>query len=338
MDDIFKGLDLSLLDKLKISEPAKAPAVTKEEPVAQATTEVEEPEIEAEEVTEEVPEEIETEESPIKVWGEILKEKGLIDYTDEEFEDTEDFLASKYEQQVNKGVDTYKESLPPLIKELLDKYEEGVPLDQLIEKESRIMEYSSIPTEAIDEDENLQKSIITRKLTLEGKTQPEIEEELTDLEDGKLLAKQAKRDLKIIIGHEKREKDYLIATKTAEKQKEKADYAAWLTKLDTDIKKRTEIIPGLPLTDLQRKTLYEGITKLDGKGKNAITRMREADPDYDLKVAYLALVHKLDISKIEAKVATKAAKKLADTVTTYKEPSRLKGVDRDVMKNILNRR
>ena len=87
--------------------------------------------------------------------------------------------------------------------------------------------------------------------------------------------------------------------------------------------------------------MYKGITKLDREGKNEIMRLREKDPEFDLKIAYLATVLKWDFSAFERQSTTKSTRKLADVIKSTKKtgsrPSRgtSKSVNFDTMRKSL---
>ena len=101
--------------------------------------------------------------SPLKVFAEMQREKGLIDYKDEDFEDNEEFIFNKVEETIKSGVNEYKETLPPEIKYLVDNFEEGVPLHDLINLSSQQQEYDNIPEKAVDEVlDKLKKGLITK--------------------------------------------------------------------------------------------------------------------------------------------------------------------------------
>ena len=111
--------------------------------------------------------------------------------------------------------------------------------------------------------------------------------------------------------------------------------------MKTKFKKKEEILPGFGLSPKDKDNLYKGITKLDKNGKNEIMRMREKDPEFDLKIAYLATVLKWDFSAFERQSTTKSTRKLADAIKSTKKtgsrPSRgtSKNVDFDTMRKSL---
>ena len=137
------------------------------------------------------------------------------------------------------------------------------------------------------------------------------------------------------------QKDNLIKAQKQEQQERIKSHEQWLSDLNDHISKKEEILPGFKLSPKDKTELYKGITKLDKSGKNEIMRMREKDPEFDLKIAYLATVLKWDFSAFERQSTTKSTRKLADAIKSTKKtgsrPSRgtSKNVDFDTMRKSL---
>ena len=88
--------------------------------------------------------------------------------------------------------------------------------------------------------------------------------------------------------------------------------------LENHIDAKEEIFSGIKITPKQKKTLYNNITKVDSEGKNVILKMRESDPEFDLKVAYIATVLNWDLSSVKRSSKTKATRSLVDSLSTSK--------------------
>ena len=184
-DDALEGLDLSVLENITVS-PEKDDAKTEEtktegepsifEPQLkiQEVEEIPEEQEESKEETQEVVENVENEtpesqtedkeelvsetsetseeeeeaENPLRVFAEMQREKGLIDYKDDEFEDNEEWLLNKVSETVDYKVSEYKDTMPAEIRYLLENYEEGVPLTNLLNMQSQEQVYESITPEA----------------------------------------------------------------------------------------------------------------------------------------------------------------------------------------------
>lgn len=251
--------------------------------------------------------------NPINVFASMLAESGLIEYNEsEEYDETK--LVEAFENKVVQEVESYKDSLPEVIKDLINNYEEGVPLADLIGKQSKIQEYENLDVDQIEENENLQKQLIRDLLSKTGFDKDEIEERLSDYEDAGILEKEAKRSLNKLISLETKEKESFVESQKQEAKLREQRYTEYINNIKSTIDKSEEFIPGLKVNKDDKKKLIEGIFKTDKDGKNAIVKARETDPNFDLKVAYAALVLNWDFSKIEQKATTKATKKLAEAI------------------------
>ncbi len=288
----------------------------------------------------------EQEVSPIKVFADILVGKGLADeFKPEDFEDSDEFLTKLYDNKLKKDLETeitaYKDSIPEALRELIDNYEEGVPLHELLKKEATISEYSSIKVEDLKEDEVKQKNIVKENLRRQGLSEEKAQAKVDRMETAGILSDEAEDALESLIKYEQKAKQDFIAQEKAAEQAEKQNYQNWLKSLDTTIKAKQEIVPGVKLTDSQRKQLYEAITKpvdRHPQTKAPITAFQKKqleDPEYLIKVAYLANVLNWDFGALERSLTTKVVKKVTNTATTYKEPpSKMKGVDMSILKKI----
>jgi hypothetical protein len=288
---------------------------------------------------------VETDDEDFNIW-EAFAQEGIIELTEEDDikEANIEWFAEKAKQKLQKDLDEaiseYKDTLPEPIKELLDNYEEGVDLGKLLNIEKNLFDVNKISIDALEDDEDLQKKIITNYLREQGESDEDIRDTINDFEDAGLLKRQALKLHPKLVQAEQKKKDALIQQEKQQAQAQKENYTKWLGELKTTIDSKKEIIPGLELTDKQRKDLYAGITKLDKNGENEVIKFRKQNPDFDLQVAYIATVLKGDFSKLETVASTKAVRSLkekADALSSAKEgKSKLKNVDLSIMKRALN--
>ncbi len=288
-------------------------------------------------------------------WG-TMAESGLIDLEEGELEDKDlntdlEWFQTKAKDKINtgieEGVSDYKENLPPEIKYLLDNWEEGVSVSNLIQAEEKVLEYKSIDNDKIGENESIQKKLVSDLMTLQGESPEDIFETLEDYEVSGLLEKHAKRAKVKLVKYQETQKAHMIETEKNKQVQSQQAYEGWLTELKTSIDGRDEIIPGLKLNDKQRKTLYNGITRQDKEGKNEVMKFRETNEEFDLVVAYLATVlktndNKIDWSKLTQVAETKATQQLKakaksnDGAGISKRGRGKAKVDVNIMKNALN--
>ena len=284
-----------------------------------------------------------------------LGEAGIIEIEEGELEDEEvtkdmewfaEKATAKVEKGIKEGIDEYKESLPEDLKFLIDNYEKGVSLTDLAKAEAGIMEYASIEEEALEENIDLQKRMVRDILKLQGESDSDIEELVADYEDSGLLEKNAKRAQKKLINHQKESAKQLIEQQQKAAQERARQYEEWTTNLKKTIDSKEEIIPGLKLNDKQKKALYSGITKVDKDNKNEVMRFREANPEFDLVVAYMATVlktkdNKIDWSKLTEVAETKATRTLKNKAKdssktgTNSRGRSLSDVNINIMKNAI---
>lgn len=283
--------------------------------------------------------------SPLKVFAQMLGDKGIIDFEDDKFEDTDDYLFNKVVDQIKGGIDSYKESLPPKVKEIIDNYEDGVPLQSFLEREATIDDYKAYDDKKIEENELLQKSLLRNYYSLKGVNDTKAENKLKRLEETGTLADEAKDARDEIVEILESEKKLEAEQVKLQRQERAKDYNNWLTGLKKEIDTRQEVIPGFKLTDKQKEKLYNGITKFDNEGKNEVMKAREKDPDFDIKVAYLATVLNWDFTAFEKKANSKTAKSLREMLDTdrfssggssSRTESKNSKLDVNVMRNALN--
>lgn len=356
-DDALEGLDLSVLDNITVN-PAESEAKVADKNVEEEPSifqpqlnilEVDElPEENKEEVKVEkseeddkaiegeasATEEKDTEESvleeeeesseeeegdALRVFAELQRDKGLIDYKDDEFEGSEEWLLQKVDETIDSKVQDYKDSMPAEVRYLLDNYEDGVPLNTLLNMQSQEQVYESITLENVEKSETLQKNLVKDLLLKSGWSEERANKKIQRYEDAGVLYEEAEEALSSLVDVQKQQKEqYVVKQKEEQKQRIQA-HEQWLENLNDHISKKEEILPGFKLSPKDKDNLYKGITKLDKNGENEIMRLRKKDPEFDLKIAYLATVLKWDFSAFERQSTTKSTRKLAAAIKSTKK-------------------
>lgn len=298
----------------------------------------------------EIPEEEEEYESSPEDFNlfKTFAEEGIISLgEDEEIPEDADLewfaerAKAKVQADVNSAIEEYKETLPEEVRYLLDNYESGVSIQDLLQADKKVIEVASITEEQLSESERTQKDILARYLKLSGESDEDIRDTLLDYEDSGLLEKMAKKAHGKLVQYEASQKEQLVQREKQEAQARKQQYNNWLSDLKSTIDTKEEILPGIKLTDTQRKELFKGITQVDKSGKNAVMKYREQNPDFDLQVAYLATVLKGDFSVFENAATTKVTRKVKEQAdglssTASKSGRKLKDVDLSIMRKALN--
>ena len=301
----------------------------------------------AEEVSEDTISESDSEVSQLGVLANYLKDEGIVDFDEEEFEDTEEGFQNLIKKQITKGVEKYKEDLPPLAQEFIEYVDKGGDPQNFVKATSDV-DVSKIDTKMIDGKENLQKQLVAELMRREGFSQEDILSDIQDFVDGGLISKRATRALGKLKTMQKDTRQDLLRKQEEASQAKEAEYSNFLTSLKDDIETREEIA-GFPVAKKAKKDFYDYITKPDRKtGKTRLVMDSEGDEDSQIKMAWL-YYNKFDFSKVEKKARSKAASSLKANLERASGVSmkRLKSktrttatgndIDFSLFKNVLNK-
>ena len=111
--------------------------------------------------------------SPLVPYAKYLKEEGILPNFDiEKFDGSIDGLREGMFTEINQGVDSYKNSLPDVVKHLINNYEAGVPLEKLLQIDSERAKYTSYSEDDL-RNEDTQKELVRDYLTKTTKYSPE---------------------------------------------------------------------------------------------------------------------------------------------------------------------
>ena len=259
------------------------------------------------------------ESSVVAAVAEWAKAKGIFDYEADQFEDSEDWLENKLIEKSKSFADEWKESLPPIIKEVINNYEEGVPLDELIYSKSREMEYNAVDEDDLGKSDALQKKLVADWLYTQEFSEDEIEAKLKKYEDALILEDEAKTALKKLRAYESKYQEQLKYDTERKKLAAQENYNQMMKQIETDIMSSDEIIPGIQLSKEEKKKVYEAYTKTDSSRKTQLMKTLESDPQAWYKITQFMVLMNGNLKDVEKKLNTKATQKVKETVTTYKE-------------------
>jgi|GEM_PF-6765230 len=293
-----------------------------------------EPEPDIEPVLDPEPEPEPEPESAFKIFAELLRNQGSISEIPEDFEETDEGINTLIEKEVEARKQTWVESLPEEVKYFVSNWKKGVPLVDLLGAEAAIESYEAINADAIKEDETLQKSLIQDYWRKQGWNEKEISEELEENETSGTLETKAKRYHNKLIQGEKADRDILVKQETEAEEARERNARARIESFKESLRGKKEVL-GMDLTDKDRKTIFDGITKFDKDRKNAMMKFREKNPDFDYAMSYIALVLNGDFEKIKKAAVTKATRIQKDKLEGGTKPTTLKGVDINIIKNAL---
>lgn len=249
--------------------------------------------------------------SPLTPYARLLKEEGILPNMDlEGFDGTADGLKQAMVDEIVGAVEYYKDSLPERIKNLINNYEEGVPLERLLEIDRNEISLENISEDKVREDISIQKEMMTTYLKKTTKfSESKIKTLIERYEDSGELEEEALTavgELKELASKEKEE-----ATKEAQRmQKEQQERAnKELAELNKLIQGTEEIIPGMKLNTKVKNDLVKSLTTPVGRDQNGnpvnrIVAARMENPlDFEIKLHYLFEITKgfKDFSKLVEK-------------------------------------
>jgi hypothetical protein len=297
-----------------------------------------------------------------KVLAKALYEKGVLsDVNSEKLDEMEgdeaELLIDMIKNEISKNVGGYKESLPSEIKNLIDNYEENVPLDKLIGICSDEIRLNNITEKNLENDESLQKKVIADMFKKQGMSETRIERRIQQFDDlGQLLSEskealaEGKEMLSEAIENEKE------AAKIHDRQTED-NRQNNLKSLKEDIDSTDSLIDGINITERERSLIYDSMTKPvetdnNGTPMNSVMVTRAKNPlGFEKLLHYyhsMGLFNIDDEGKLSpdiSKIKTGAKKSAMDELNTVLQkrqpvssgaPARDTIVDNDKMKENIN--
>lgn len=259
-----------------------------------------------------------------KAFAETLAEEGVLpELKLEEFDGTAEGLITAVQNEIKSGVEDYKAGLPAVVKHLLDNWEEGVPLDKLIDIKSNQIKYSSITEEKLKEDPSVAKQVVKELYKRTTKfSDAKIEKEISRLEDADELISEGKEALTEIKKLDEEAEKQVIELTKKQQAEQKIKNEETLKRIETTVTSIKEVIPGIKVTEKEAANILKNMTTpvaIDGEGRpiSKISMARDEDPiGFDAKLNYLFEVTKgfTDFTKITNKAQTKAVKDLEKRV------------------------
>lgn len=266
----------------------------------------------------------ESDDSLNKVYAELLKEKGILDYEDEEFEDSEEWIDNK----LNSKLQTLAESsLDPVIKEINDKFKAGVPLEDLLVIKSNNARIDEITEDQLEDDISLQENLVREELRLQDKyDEDDIEKKIDRLKAADMLKEEALMAKKSIKKHLEKHEANLVKEAELQAQQEEQMKAQIINNVKATIDTSNEFIKGVPIKKEEKSKLFEGITK---RGKDNMTEFERLMRDKDIyfKTAQFVLLMGANVDNITKTVQTKLTQKTKEKLNTYTEQTTNKAPD-----------
>jgi hypothetical protein len=258
------------------------------------------------------------ESSSLKVFASWLNEKGLVDYDEETFEDSEDGLKKLMSSTIEREVDNYKKSLPEEVHRLVEFVEAGGNPKQFLDTYYSQATWSDFKLE----DENDSKVVLKEYLKAQGEDEEDINETIDTYEVSGILEKKAKTALNKLQSYEKKYQEEVFESQ----KKFDAEQKALAKKQYEEFKEKLyakEDIQGFKLTPKLKDNLWDFIMKPDKQGKTGLQKHNETNENAQFMYAYLAM-NDWDITKLEKQVKNKVNSELASKLSNFKGDSRSK--------------
>jgi len=282
------------------------------------------------------PDDQKEDESPSYLHAAALQEEGVLPNLDltklkgkepeEVFKLVNEHINTQISESIKSGIDEYKKGTGEKVQKFFDALDKGVPFNELGESYDLQSRYESISAKDLDNDEDLQKQVYSDLLTLKGFNEAKIKKMVEkSVQDGEILqdAKDSHSEIMDTIETERQE---MVKNADAQKKLRDQENDKIKTKINETVTGIKEIIPGLELSDGEKKTIIQNMTipvryeSRDGRqipiSKAMDLRMK--DPVlYEMRLNYLIEkgFFNSDVKKLNdifKKAETTATKKLID--------------------------
>lgn len=235
--------------------------------------------------------------SPFIPYAKLLVEEGITpNFKIEEFDGTPQGLLKAVQDEINYGIEQYKETnLHPRIKWLQDNLDEGVPLQKLLEVDSQRVTLNNIKSEDVESNAEVQKEIVKQYYKETTKfNDATINKQIERLEATGDLIEESKvffEELKRI--NLSKEQQLVEETRLQRAAEAKAQQDA-LDNFKKTLDAKKEIVTGITLTPIMKDAIYKALTtpvEIDqqtGMLVNEIAKARMANPiDFEINLAYI---------------------------------------------------
>ncbi len=253
------------------------------------------------------------ESSNLKVFASWLGEKGLVDYDEETFEDSEDGLKKLMSFTVEREVENYKKSLPEDVHRLVEFIEAGGDPKNYLNTYYGQASWNDFKAD----DEESQKIVLREYLKALGEDEDEITETLDTYEVSGILEKKSKAALNKLQASEKEYQNQVVESQKKYDAEQRVIAKKQYDDFKADLYAKDEI-QGFKLTPKVKDNLWDFIMKADKTGKTGLQKHNETNTNAQYMYAYLAM-NDWDLSKLERQVKTKVNSDLASKLSNFKD-------------------
>jgi len=318
----FQNLNITEVESIEsLGKPKDENEETKEE-IKEVKTEIEENQEETD---------------PVKAIAEWQHNIGIFDFVQEDYdkyEDKEEYFKDKF---IEKAKSLATETLPDVIKELVNNYSEGVPLDELINVKSNQQRLDNITDDVLKENADLQEDLVIALLQNQGYEEDEIKTKLEKYKDNLMMEDESKIALKKLKKQQAEYEADLIKTSKEQEVLNQKKAKENLDNLKKSIQESKSFIEGIELSTENKEKLFNGITKRDRDGLTEMDRKMQ-DKNVQLAVAQFVLQLDTKLDAVKRTAITQSVGKLKETVNTSKEKKeKTVGVDMSIVREGLKR-
>lgn len=259
------------------------------------------------------------EESEAKGLAKYFSSKGFLEYEEDEFQDDEDWVETKLFETLSKKAES---SLDPEIRRINELYKKGVSLETLIRARVEEEKLESIDDVTIQENETVAENVVRTYLTTVLEHEEEdVDETITSFKDAGILAKEALKAKPKIIKYNEKMVEAERKQAELDRQERVRQENERMTILKKIVDTTPEFIKGVPVAEVEKGKLYEGITKKDRAGLTEYQK-KLMDPEMQMKVAQFVILMDGDLSKLSDKLKTKITTEMKKQTNSYKEKSK----------------
>jgi len=228
-------------------------------------------------------------------YARLLVDEGVLPNLNlEEFDGTAESLVEAARNEVDNGVQTYKQSLPEEVQRFIEGYESGIDLNQLVNFTRERTKYNEISEDNLSQDEDLQKQLVRDYYKRTSKFSDErIEKTIERVSDLGELEDEAKSSLNELVELQSQEEEQ--AKQQAQEQQEaiRKQQQEQIEEFNKTLENTNEVIPGIKVNNNLKETIRKNITTpvaydQQGNPVNKIGKYRAENPiDFEIKLNYL---------------------------------------------------
>jgi len=277
-------------------------------------------------------------------YARLLVDEGVLPNLNlEEFDGTAESLVEAARNEVDNGVQNYKQSLPEEVQRFIEGYESGIDLDQLVNFTKERTKYNEISEDNLSQNEDLQKQLVRDYYKRTSKFSDErIEKTIERVADLGELEEEAKSSLNELVELQFQEEEY--AKQQAQEQQEaiRKQQQEQMEEFNKTLESTNEVIPGVKVNNNLKETIRKNIVTpvaydQQGNPVNKIGKYRAENPiDFEIKLNYLFEATKgfTDFNILGKKGKSQAIKELEEAAKVQDSRASGKGSKPNVDSNV----